>query len=356
VPGVMIAAADMAQGERYWETRLTSRPVVEPTVDAAKKQVTVVTSSAGVYQVDPTTAGAKPPVVALDSDRLTHPVEHVVAVGDDLLAMNTGGNARQLMIFDANQTPQRLRLLPLPDPAGCSPLMYGGGLLVPTTVGQVFLLDPRTGQKMAEPFQPPLDNGNPPQWRLPALTDDGKVLLSDGRTTIYSLEIVGQPTRRLNASQKADTAAPIVSPVATCGNAAYAVDATGAVHAFRLPQLTEIESPVGPGGRPVWGPGRVGSHVMLATDDNRLTCFDGEGKLVFQTEMAHGALAGRPLAVEGGFVAASIDGVVWRIDAKTGEELGKVDVGRPLGCGPVRLGTRLLLVGVDGTLYQIQLP
>ncbi|MEE8450643.1 MAG: PQQ-binding-like beta-propeller repeat protein, partial [Thermoguttaceae bacterium] len=356
MPGVLVAANEIEKGRRYWETRLTARPVTEPVVDTATGRVTVVTSAAAVYRIDATATGPQQPLVSVESDRLPRPVGHVIRVGNDLLAMTTGEGARQMLVFDATQAEHRLRWLPLPDPTGCSPIAYGGGLLVPTKIGQVFLLDPRSGQKLAEPFQPVLQGGSPPVWQLPALTDDGKVLLSDGRTNLYCLEVASEPIRHLAASQQAELTNPIISAVASCGNAAYAVDATGALNVFRLPELTPAESPVALKGRPVWGPGRVGAYVMLATDDNQLYCFDGAGKLVWQTVMAHGPLAGRPLPIEDGYVAASLSGVVWRIDAKTGEQLGKVETGRPLGCGPVRLGTRLLLGGFDGTLYQIQLP
>ena len=42
-------------------------------------------------------------------------------------------------------------------------------------------------------------------------------------------------------------------------------------------------------------------------------------------------------------------------EPETGEEVGdKVDIGRPLGTGPVVLGDGLLVAGSDGTLYRIE--
>ncbi|HYW81018.1 MAG TPA: PQQ-binding-like beta-propeller repeat protein, partial [Thermoguttaceae bacterium] len=361
-PGVLVAATDVEEGRRYWETRLTARPVAAwtnpgPTGgDKTGGPVCVVTSAGAVYRIDATATGPGQPLASIESGRMANPVAHAVAVGNDLVAMSTDGESGQVIVFDATQTQQSMRSLSLPDPPGCFPIAYGNGLLMPTKVGQVFLLDPRSGQKLAEPFQPTLKIGSPPVWQLPTTTDDGKVLLCDGRTNLYCVELVEQPTRHLAASKHAELTDPIVSTVASCGQAAYGISATGALTAFRLPELTEIESPVALSGRLAWGPDRVGAHVMLATDDNRLYCLDGAGQLVWQATIPYGPLAGRPLAIRDGFVAASLDGVVWRIDGKTGEELGKIETGRSLGLGPLRLGTRLLLAGFDGTLFQIQLP
>ena len=67
-------------------------------------------------------------------------------------------------------------------------------------------------------------------------------------------------------------------------------------------------------------------------------------------------LAGAPARIGGSYVLASRGGTVWRIDAATGRETGKLELGVPLALGPTPIGHRLLLIGHDGTLYQSRQP
>jgi hypothetical protein len=109
-------------------------------------------------------------------------------------------------------------------------------------------------------------------------------------------------------------------------------------------------------GRCVWGPRRVGEHVMLSTDDDQLLCLGGNGELAWRVQLPYGPLAGTPLAMGDEYTLAAASGVVWRVDARTGKQLGKIETGRPLGTGPVLLGHQLLLGGRDGSLYKIERP
>jgi len=62
------------------------------------------------------------------------------------------------------------------------------------------------------------------------------------------------------------------------------------------------------------------------------------------------------LAVKDHLLMAAASGVVWRVEASSGKELGKVDIGRPLATGPVLWGDRIVIGGPDGSLYQISPP
>jgi outer membrane protein assembly factor BamB len=94
----------------------------------------------------------------------------------------------------------------------------------------------------------------------------------------------------------------------------------------------------------------------LTTDSEQLLCLDDQGKLVWKVDLPYGPLAGPPLAVDDHYILASTRGVVWRVEAGGGKELGKIETGRPLGTGPVLLGDGLLLSGHDGTLYRVERP
>jgi hypothetical protein len=70
----------------------------------------------------------------------------------------------------------------------------------------------------------------------------------------------------------------------------------------------------------------------------------------------HGNPAGVPLVSGDHFIFAGVGGSVWSIVAATGEEAGRLDIGEPLGAGPVAYQQRLLLCGNDGTLHVIPSP
>ena len=90
------------------------------------------------------------------------------------------------------------------------------------------------------------------------------------------------------------------------------------------------------GSQCAWGPVRAGDALLLATDDNHLLCLDAQGKRRWQVSLEHGPLVGAPLPMGNGFVLASRNGVIFRVEAGTGKTLGKIDLQCPLGTGPAR--------------------
>jgi len=96
--------------------------------------------------------------------------------------------------------------------------------------------------------------------------------------------------------------------------------------------------------------------VLLATDDDQLLCFDAKGEKLWQAPLAYGPLAGAPLPVEDGFMLASASGVIARVDAKAGKELGKVETGRSLASGPAAMGGNVFVAGTDGSIYEVKQP
>jgi hypothetical protein len=111
------------------------------------------------------------------------------------------------------------------------------------------------------------------------------------------------------------------------------------------------------GGRVTWGPERVGDMVLVVTDEKLLHGFAANGEEVWsKPAVMHGQPAGKPLVDGDALVFASIPGVVWRINRVSGEEIGKAELGEPLGTGPVAFRGRLLLCGLDGALHVIPMP
>ena len=380
LPGVLVSAVEMDGGKRLWQTHLASPLAVGPTVDPQSGAVTAVTAAGALFRVD--AQAIKPieeqsvvnrPLAAVDTSKLRRPLGAVVRLPDGLVAMAAAQGAEQVFVFDPGQAEKEKRVLSLalPGPLSCAPVGFAGGLLAPCTSGQVFVLDPRTGGKQIEPFQPPLGPGVQLHWRDPALVGDKGFVIADGDRKLYHVGIVDKPARHLAAFASAEVPEPIVSPVAVIGKVAYAVDEAGTLAAFTLPEALPA-SPPRPlpelaraevarlSGRCVWGPRTVGSRVLLATDDGQLLLLDAQQKVLARLALPYGPLAGTPLEIDGSYVLASASGVVWRVKPAAGdappEDLGKVDTGRPLGSGPVLREGHLLLAGRDGNLLEVAMP
>lgn len=358
LPGVLVSAVGPEKVEPYWETHLAAPLAVEPIVDAEAGRITAVTSIGAIFhlRIDglESQAAQDQPTVALKPAEIRGPVTDVVRLKDRLLVMAAGSGATQLPVFDPREG-DRFRWLFLPNPLAGRPVAFGDGLLAPCEVGQVFFLEPRSGDKLTEPFQPTLESGVPVRWSPPALVGENEILLSEGRTGLYRIGIKDQPKPHLAALAQVDLAEPLVSPIAVLGKVVYAVDAAESLCAFELPKLTS--SPPKPlGARCVWGPERLGNHVLLATDDDQLYCLDADQETVWQIPLPYGPLAGPPIEVDGHYLLAAESGVIWRVETATGNEVAKIETGYPLGTGPVKLGDGLLVGGHDGSLYKVQMP
>jgi len=364
-PGVLVSAMGTEENEPYWETHLAAPLAAEPIVDAEAGRITAVTSIGALFHLplddldDPgapgrPTVARDQPTVALKPAEIEGPVSDVFRVQGRLLVMASGMGAKQLPVYDP-QEGNRFRWLFLPDALAGHPVPFADGLIAPCEIGQVFLLDPRSGKPRVEPFQPPLETGAQVAWSEPAPVGEDAVLISQGEAGLYRVGIEDQPKPHLAMLARAELRARLVSPIAVVEGVAYAVDAADSLVAFELPDLTARE-PRSLGARNAWGPGRVGDHVLLATDDDRLYCLDAGGEVVWEVPLPYGPLAGRPLGTESGDVLAARSGVLWRLDPATGKELATVEAGNPLGTGPVPLGDGLLVGGHDGCLYKVPMP
>jgi outer membrane protein assembly factor BamB len=358
MPGVVVSALAAEKGDVYWQTCLAAPLAAEPIVDAQSGKVTLATASGGVYQL-PADALGKQTVVdqpaAMPSASLRRPVSAVSRCRGGKLVLTCDDESDQAMAFDPSDPQKPLRAWSLPGAPTCPPIDFAGGLLASCDVGQVFLLDPLSGKKLCEPFQPLLRRSELPAWRQAVAIGDKDIVISDGRANLYRLQVVDTPVPHLEAITERELAHAIVSPLANVEKMVCGVDAAGKMVHFNLPDLARggEQAIVG---RCVWGPRRVGSQVMLATDSVQLYCFDRSCQLHWQVALPYGPLAGDPLPVADGYVLASVPGVVWRVAAKSGKELAKVDVGQPLGTGPVLLGNRLFIGGHDGSLHQMTAP
>jgi len=364
VPGVLVAAVDMEEGRRFWQTNLSAPLAAQPRIDnqqdtdKQKNTLTAVTSCGGMYKIDASTLKGQTvvdrPTLAVEMAELGRGLVDAIDLGANRLALSTGAGSKHVIVFDPSQTKKRFLRCATPFPLACPPVGFGNGLLAPCQVGQVFLLDPLSGENLVEPFQPRIEAGVKLQWRRPVVSGDNEIILADAAGIVYRVGVKKTPKPHFAELAHADLDQPIVSPLATLDGTVYLVDGGDSLVALELPKLSRGKDRL-LGDKCTWGPARVGDCLMLATDEE-LLCLGADGKLRWQIILPYGRPVGTPAVVGDKYLFASATGVVWAVEAAGGKESASLELGRPLATGPVVLSDQLLLGGHDGTLYLVKQP
>lgn len=364
-PGAVANAINGTDGSRFWETRLGVPLAAPPIVAAEASKAIAMTSAGALFEVpaagmasrklmDAPVAGSGEKI-SLATDQQLVELDDGRCVFSPRRANATAGIA-ELLIYDPKSADNKLRRAKLPQPAAARPVSYAGGLLVPTKIGQVALIDPDTGRQLIEPFQPVVEVGRDIAWTDPTVYGDKQVLISDGQTKLYRLATADAPRAHLEAAATLDLATPLVTAAAVAGDFAYAVDAGNRLLSFRLPDLKPGDDwPLD--ARAVWGPQRVGDQVLVASMSGQLACADATGKLLWQAALGpENIIVGSPLVSRGAIVACASSGTIYRLAPDSGNVLSQTALGQPLALGPVLWHERLLCAGSDGTLHVVAEP
>ena len=358
LPGTRVFAVDPATSKTLWETHLAAPLAGEVRVDPDGKTVLAATSSGAVFQIELASLQGRQvldrPLAAIPFRRAEPPLERMIAFADGHLAASFGPRSRQIAWIDPAGSDKEFHEVRLPDAAVAMPVPWAGGVLVPASGGWVHLMDLKGGGKLAEPFL----CGHPEEdritWRQPACSHEHAVI-ADNRTGLYVLGIKNNPRSYLMALAQRSLPAPLAGPPALLDNVVYVTDTKSQLAAYAVPGL--IPGKTWPlAGHCVWGPCVVGRCVLAATDRMRLYCFDAAQKLLWESPLEYGPLAGPPCLVGESYVLAATSGIVWRLDAASGQKRGKLDLGQPLGTGPVSSGEFVLVGTHDGVLLQCKEP
>ncbi|HEX5444333.1 MAG TPA: PQQ-binding-like beta-propeller repeat protein [Pirellulales bacterium] len=356
-PEVRVRAANGKDGTPYWEAELAAPAAGTPVSDAASGRLMWFNRLGALFKAPQDRLAGRvienSPLLPDDPGPDLSGDASSASLSGDRLALSSRGGIRALVADAASS--QAAHWINLPDPLAAPVIRFDEGLLAPGELGQIFVLDAATGESLVDPFQPKLDAEGGYQWTTPVAFGENEVLIADGRKTLYRLGISDKPQRHLVALAQADLPGPVANPLALLSKTVYAVGSDNELKAFGLPNLTPGKTwPLGAG--LAWGPFAAGSCMLAATLDGKLLCIDDDQHEVWKTSWSHGALAGEPLLDGDAYFLGSQAGGVYRLSAKSGEELGMIDVGEPIAAGPTALGERLLLAGYGGTLMVVARP
>ncbi len=185
-----------------------------------------------------------------------------------------------------------LTIARLPAPLACRPTAFGDGWIAPLTIGQVFYLDGKSGEPLAAPFQPTLESGRSIDWKPAAVVDGERLIVTDGVSKVYLLEVRRNDSPVLAATAEANlTLAPLASGFVPVGQVAIALAENGQLAVHQLPGLDAGVS-LDPGGRVVWGPYAAGDWAVLATT-SKLVAIDGQGAIAWQVPLTVASFAAR---------------------------------------------------------------
>ena len=371
-PGLTVTASYIghkstknADVESIWEIDLAVPPAGEA-LSQGNSKIIVVSSQAELYELGPDEIHRGMDDQSEETVAPLHGAsfQKKLDLGDGRIVFLSERHPEQVVLFDPSANDNRLRTVELKIPANSLttlPVAMGGSLLALSQTGQIHLVELPSGESKVDPFQPTLQPGQPVRWQSPAVVDDvgQQAVVYDGDSKLYRIAMRTDGRPRLVAQVERDIDVTLDGGLVAVGDSVY-----GVVRSAGADQIVSFAATdLAPGqqwdteGHVVWGPVRVGDLVLAATDAQKLYCFQNGQQLRWTTDLPYGAVVGAPLLQGDSIMLSSLQGTVWRIAVDSGQELGQVVVGEPLGTGPVHWNAEtLLLIGHDGTVYAVGTP
>ncbi|MGL4514853.1 MAG: PQQ-binding-like beta-propeller repeat protein [Lacipirellulaceae bacterium] len=366
--GLTVAATELRSGRAVWETDIAVPPAGPPRYSADPRGLLVPTIDGVTQFVEPgaiqrglaeTPLGAGPTTPENPAPEVLDGAIEQVAVlagGESLLARP--GESSYVV---TSPTPDRAPFRgTLPAKLAAEPAPFGDGWLAPLDLGQVLLLS-ATGDPLATPFQPPLAPGRKVMWRpvgVGELEGQPVAVLADDVDSVYCVGLAAgdAPVLQQLGAQRLDGLRPETRVAIVRGIAIIGLS-ENQLGIFPLPGVE------GPGlvpldGRIEWGPFTAGDLAFVVTAKGELLAVTVEGKprVVWRAKLGEGEPVGLPLATQGRVLVATRQGVIHSFGLRDGAPAEPIDLGQPLGSGPVAYGQRLLAASGDGSLLVIRFP
>jgi outer membrane protein assembly factor BamB len=356
--GIEALAVSISGRDPIWETDFAA-PLVGGVALAGDGQTVIALDAAGnLYRVPPAELGrggfsAAPTVVpewpaAMTAADLSN---SPLRLEDGALLWTFGRQAKRVL----QVTPDgAASWIALPEEV-TSPLQrFRTGAVVAGQQGRIYAIDLAHEANLLEPYQPRVAADDDLRRFGPTVVDEDRILSADANGKLTLLVVSEDPKPHFDIEREVTLDESLAGAPVVVGKRIYAVRANDTAVELELPSLEFVKSwPLG--GKPLWGPELIGDRVLLLTASNELWCWNANADEPWSLPLAHGPLAGPPLAHGDELVLLTRDGTVIRVSAD-GAELAHVATGEPLfGRGAI-VGQHVVAPGVDGTLHLISLP
>ena len=298
-----------------------------------------------------------------DGGRFRHQAESSLDVPDKLkdplratplpnnrIAVTRGGEQPRMWIV--NQAGKASEEFPLEAaPVGDPVSMAGGALAVlPNTIRLMGV----SGGGLVKEYSGSVEANGETQWSFVTPLDDNHVIVVNRAGQLTKLQYRTSPSKHLQPSESVSLQTPIDWPPVASAEYVFVVLPDGTLQMLKAVGF-EKEASVKLS-QPAIAPLQiVGNFLLVQTSDLQLSCFDASKKLekVWSVNMADDVISGQAFVEGNRIVIATMKGSVKAIDP-TGKVLGNLQLDSPIEHGPFRLGSLLIAVSLDGSLYQVQ--
>lgn len=271
------------------------------------------------------------------------------------------GENRSMMVSARDGKPIA-RVVPWEIPAtarATQPRVWNSYVLIPTKMGQILVVDAKSGAANVQPYQPELAFGETIDWSYPAVVGGStpSVIVSDLRSRLFRLGVETSPEPHLTALDQVKLDEELPGQLAVAGLMLVGVgrqEERDVLRLFQLPEMAE-QDPIAISGDVVLSPQSVGARVYCATAEDGLVAIRDDFTVAWKCPLKGLHLASGPVAVNDMLAVSFTQGQVWLIDQDSGELITEFNVGEPLTDGLSYFYEQLWAHGYDGTLHGIAL-
>ncbi len=279
------------------------------------------------------------------------PAARATRLHDGRSVVDLGGDAPQLSIIDASGV--LAQSISLPTPLQAAPVSIAEGIALPRD-GRIAMHFPDGRTTSVEDFVAPLREGLPSPWTFTTRVGGNDLIASGADGTLYRIQYRTEPLPHLAEAARTTIDDPVDVPFAISGNRLFVADAAARLQVFDVDDLSltnTIELPLAASG-PLW---IVDGRLLVEVGRRELHSYEiGEQLTHSWTVPLEGhSLAGPPVAVDGRLVFARVDGTVASVRGTDGSPVASVSLGEGIQIGPRRVGEHLVVVSLDGSLYQV---
>ncbi|MFO0921954.1 MAG: PQQ-binding-like beta-propeller repeat protein [Pirellulales bacterium] len=356
--GVRFAAVEGESGDSSWEVDL-GVPITWLRATSNGLPIQSISSQAALYSVDQEAMqGKKMSPVVENAGRNERSLIYAnpIAMGDKATVLTNSQMNSQWAVWQEGASGGQLRRVIVGvSGAGVAadPAALGTNLIVPTSNGQLHVLDALSGQRKASPFIPTVEPGQNLGWNGPALgTDRKSVVVSDSLKRMYRIGLGPQ----LAKLSERDLDRPIKGRLVLLGQNIIGVGkdtATDTIDIFNEADLQTVQSmPLQ--GHVVWGPSVIGDSVVFMSDADGLVCMDGSGSKRWQLPLKDTSLIGEPILYEDKIVIATVSGRLLMVQQATGKLEGYLDAEEPISGTPILANGVFYIPGDEGVVLAVK--
>jgi hypothetical protein len=264
---------------------------------------------------------------------------------------------------ESNADLKLLRLEPPANQPACRPIAIGDDLIIPSAAGQITRIDASSGRRVGTPFQPPISPGSKTDWLEPTLIGSTQLAVATGageddqeQGTIYLLNLENRDKIRKLGSYQAS--GPFKSRLVNSGQQVF-----GIVQGNNNDQLVRLsiggelalEQTLELPGRVVEGPWLLDSGLLLKMDNDQLLLSGLDLNIQWSMEIPNDQFAGTPENLGSQILLSFRSGNLIVVEPSSGKKVNTYSLGQPIIHQPTRVGEKMYLSGMDGTVHIVDL-